>query len=114
MVLPEQFNEAEAKFPLPNFAYWYFYKFPSRQYIIAGAIVVMIGVVFTGFDLSRVFRAIPTYIVAGMLLLITPVAVTAAIQKRITYRKRAKYLKITYREYINYLNVHSNEPNSSI
>lgn len=100
MVLPEQFNEAEARFPLPGIVNWYRYKFPARQYIIAGAVIVLIGVILTGFDMSKLIRAIPTLLVCIMLLIVAPIGLTVFILTKITMYRRAKYLGMKYRNYI--------------
>ena len=88
-------------YPMPKYVTWYETKFPMRIYIVIGVVWVVFGILATALKAPRTIIAIPTYIVAIMLVFATCLHIPAWYIKRGVEKKRAKACGMILEEYVN-------------
>lgn len=91
-----EFKEAERLYPYKKFSLWYQNVFPIREYIAAGCLVIVSGIVLTASNKSAL---IPTVIICVMLVFAAVIHIIAWYQKRSVEKKRAEYLGMSLYEY---------------
>ena len=95
-------SDAEQKYPMPKFTAWHLYRNRFKYYAtFIGAGLVIVGAIFTGVGASKPVIGVITLLFSILIVTVTIMHSVAWISLRVTERKRARFLGISLREYLN-------------
>lgn len=102
--IQQRMEEAESKYPMKGYVTWFANVFPDRNIAIMAAILVVVGIFMTAFNVAREHRFAVTINIVIIVVSLVTMLLIAKHKQKCVFKKRAEYLGISLQEYLELLN----------